>query len=412
VGILAVPVLRALSQSPAMLNAENFVAVGYVYWILLDPIQGAYDLFGASVEAVRYALVAVGISAAAMWAGTVARPWTIPSALLTVVAKPLDTAQLRWILLICFALGMSKFVYSVQFDLVEMFSYLGQDRWAAPWSRGALGGWDSFLDHTQYFGYVLPAIATLLVVRKGWLKLDSLLALALATVMVLFLAQGGGRRIIGVTVGAAIIVWILAQPGMKMSKLLGAIAGVFGLLLGMQFVLEIRSQGLDEFLARGAQFEYLHVDDNFLRLAQMIDLIPSEHPFVYIQQIIFVLVRPVPRVFWPEKPVSAGFELPTALGMEGVSLSTSIIGEWYLAFGWLAVVIGGWLHGRLAAWTSALRRDAAVGSNPIIYALAVMVLVSGIRSMQDLVLMSYAILAWVGVSWLLTRGRRRIFAAQ
>ena len=312
---------------------------------------------------------------------------------------------------ICFALGMAKYVHAVDFDLVEMFSYLGQERWAAPWGRGQLGGWDAFLDHTQYFGYLLPSLAMLLVLKRGWLRLDCLLALAAAAIMTLFLAQGGGRRIIGVTIGAAIIVWILAQPGLRLSKLVGVVVGLFGLLIGMQFILEVRSRGLEELFVRGAQFEYLHVDDNFLRLSQLIDLVPNEHPFVYLQQIVFILVRPIPRVFWEGKPVSPGFDLPSALGMEGVSLSSSIIGEWYLSFGWAAVIFGGWLHGRLAATANTLRDPRHAASNPVIYALAVMVLVSGVRSMQDLVIMSYAILAWFGVVWLIDRRPRRPRAA-
>ncbi len=89
--------------------------------------------------------------------------------------------------------------------------------------------------------------------------------------------------------------------------------------------------------------------------------------------------------------------------MKGVSLSTSIIGEWYLSYGWIAVLFGGWLHGRLAgsANSFAITDEQA---NPIVFALAVMVLVSGMRSMQDLVIMSYALVAWWGANRL-TRQR-------
>ena len=77
-GILAVPLIRLASRSPKVLNAENFVALGFVYWILLDPMQGAYDLLGTSDDAIELAVLAVGLSAAAMWAGTLGRPWPAP----------------------------------------------------------------------------------------------------------------------------------------------------------------------------------------------------------------------------------------------------------------------------------------------------------------------------------------------
>ena len=151
-GILFVPTVRALSGSASLLNAENFVALGFVYWILLDPIQGAYDLYATSEEAIRYALIAIGVSATCMWAGVLAQPWRMPSSIVGVASDPLDSPALLKIILVCFLLGMSNFLYSVDFDLPEMFSYLGEDRWSAPWGRGQLGGWDAFMDHVQYFG--------------------------------------------------------------------------------------------------------------------------------------------------------------------------------------------------------------------------------------------------------------------
>jgi hypothetical protein len=403
-GILTVPAIRVFSGSKSTLNAENFVALGFVYWILLDPIQGAYDLSDASDEAIRYALSAVGVSAAAMWAGTLGAPWRVPRFFVDVATMPLKNATLMKIIAICFLLGMANYVYSVNFDLWEMFSYLGEPRWTAPWSRGQLGGWDAFLDHTQYFGYVLPSLAALLVVRRG-LRPDSVLALVAAVIMVLFLSQGGGRRIVGVSLGAAIIVWTLAQPSLKVRNIVGAAAAVIGVLVLMEFMLEIRSQGFEGFVESGTGYDYLHVDDNLLRLAQIIEIVPAEHPFVYLKQIFFVMVRPIPRIFWEGKPIDPGFDLPYAVGLEGVSLSTSIIGEWYLCLGWAAVIFGGWLHGRLASATNALREGKVAQNNPVVFGLAVMVLVSGVRSMQDLIIMSYAVLAWFGVSWLVARRR-------
>ena len=111
-------------------------------------------------------------------------------------------------------------------------------------------------------------------------------------------------------------------------------------------------------------------------------------------------------MFWPDKPVDPGFDLPKDVGMKGVSLSTSIIGEWYLGWGWPAIFIGGWIHGRLAKAANTLRDQGKVSSNPIVYGLAVMVLVSGMRSMLDLVIMSYALVAWWGVNRLLSRRSR------
>src|SRR5688500_4848605 len=62
-GILLVPILHAIRRSPALLYAENLVAVGFVFWLLLDLIQGAYDLRETTDSAIRDAFIAIGVSA-------------------------------------------------------------------------------------------------------------------------------------------------------------------------------------------------------------------------------------------------------------------------------------------------------------------------------------------------------------
>ena len=398
-GILLVPITRAIRRSPALLNTENFIALGYVFWLLLDPIQGAYDLRDAADWAIRDAFIAIGVSAAVMWIGVAGRPWPLPRWVAELASRPMDTKTVARLVPVCSVLGMFNYAYSTNFNIPEMWSYIGMQRWAAPWGRGQLGGWGSFRDQMTYFGYVLPSLTALLIARRGF-SLQSWVGIVASGIMLAFLSQGGGRRLIGVTVGAALLVWIQAQPVLKVRALVMAGAIAVGMAAFMQFMLSIRTIGYEEYLFRGGrEYDYLHVDDNYLRLSQVIQLVPAEHPHVEYRQIWFTLVRPVPRVFWPNKPLDPGFDLPSILGMKGLSLSTSIIGEWYLSYGWFTVVLGAWLHGRLARTANSLRETEQFHANPIVYGLAVMILVAGMRSMQELVLMSYALVAW----WIVNR---------
>ncbi len=396
--LVLVPALRALSGSDCTTNAENFVAVGYVFWLLLDLMQGAYDLGEASPRGLRLALISVGISAAAMWLGAAMRPFRLPKWLIDGASRHLDTQTIGKAVPICLVLGMFNFAYSVDFDLPEMFSYVGQNRWAAPWNRGQLGGWEAFRDQAPYFGYVLPSLAAVLIAREGLFKFRSMFAIACSALMLLFLAQGGGRRIVGVTIGAALMVYAQLNADRRARNILVIGVGVVALAWTAQFILNIRTAGYQEYKEQGSGYDYLHIDDNFLRLAQIIDIVPQRRDHVYAQQILFTLVRPVPRVFWPGKPVDPGFDLSSEVGLKGVSLSSSIIGEWYLAWGWYAVLIGAWLHGRLASTANTLREFGRRVSNPVIFSMTVMVLMAGMRSMQDLVLMSYALAAWWAVN--------------
>ena len=405
--IAIVPLLRTLNgKSQAATNAENFVAVGYIAWLLLDLIQGAYALNEAKDESLRLALIAIGLSAAAMWIGASMSPWALPRWIADGVNVQLPTETLARAVPICFALGMFNFLYSVDFNVPLMFSFIGEQRWAMPWGRAQLGGWGSFRDQMSYFGYVLPSLAALLIARKGLFNSRSLFAVACSLVMLVFLSTGGGRRIVAVAAGSGLVVWVQATGGLRMRNIAIVVVGAVLLATAAQFMLNIRTRGYAYYTATASSDDdYLHVDDNFLRLAQVIELVPLRRPFVEYQQLIFTLVRPIPRVFWPGKPVDAGFDLPTEVGLKGVSLSTSILGEWYISYGWFTIIVGGWLHGRLASTANSLRELGHKTGNPIVYAMAVMVLLAGMRSMQDLVLMSYALVAWWAVSRYVSTGQ-------
>ena len=138
--IIVVPLMRALTGAATKMNAENFVAIGFVFWVLLDLIQGAYDLRGASDDALQQALIAVGLSSAAMWLGVAGRPWRLPRGLLELASTPLDSATIGRLVPVCFCLGMLNYAYAVGFDIPVMFSYLGEHRWAAPWARESTCG--------------------------------------------------------------------------------------------------------------------------------------------------------------------------------------------------------------------------------------------------------------------------------
>lgn len=393
-GILLVPIMRAIKRSPTLLNSENLVAFGFVFWLLLDLIQGAYELSEAADWALRDGFIAIGVMAAMMWLGVMGKPWPLPKWIAELAQTEMNTKTVGRLVPVCFLLGMFNFAFATNFDIPLMFSYIGEQRWAMPWGRGQLGGWDAFLDQMQYFGYVLPSLTALLIARRGF-NLQVAFSMLLSAIMVVFLSLGGGRRIIGVTIGAALIVWIQSQRTLNVRRLalVGICAGA--LLAGMQFMLNIRTVGYDTYAFTGdSDYDYLHVDDNFLRLSQVIQIVPAERDHIGFQQIWFTVIRPVPRVFWPNKPIDPGFDLPSIVGLKGVSLSLSIIGEWYLSFGWIGVALGGWLHGRLARTANRLREEEQYRTNPIVYGLAVMILVAGMRSMIELVLMSYALVAW------------------
>ena len=409
-GLATAPVVTGLRYPKALLRGESLLALAPIYWLLLDLLQGVYAMDEIAADQVRLAFLAIGLFVVTVWLGAIRRSWKIPNVLISSVSQEFSINTYFGLALACFFIGMLKFAIPCDFNVFEMAGYLGQERWAAPWGRGQLGGWDAFLDHLQYFGYLVPVLTVVIGRRVGLRNLRTLICIAISCVMALFLAQSGSRRVIGVVAGMALILWVLDQPRLRVKHLVTSAFAIVVLLIALQLMLEYRNVGLSVLVGQAevpsGRFEkkqileeqHLRVDDNFYRLCQIIQLIPESYPFVYHKYLIYVLVRPVPRVFWPEKPVDPGFDLPAALGVEGVSYSYSVIGELYMSLGLIGIALGGWFYGRVASMASALLARCTTQGALVIYSIVVMALFSGMRSILELILVSYVVLAWVGLS--------------
>jgi hypothetical protein len=418
-GLATAPFAAAARQPKAILRGESLLALAPIYWVLLDLLQGVYSLDYITADEVRLAFIGIGLFVVMVWFGAIRRPWRVPAPLLRSVSQEFSLNTYFALAIACFLIGMLNFAVACDFNVSAMVHYLGQERWAAPWGRGQLGGWDAFLDHLQYFGYLLP-ILTVVIGRRASLRGPrTIICIGMSIVMTLFLAQSGSRRVIGVVAGMALVLWVLDQRQLRVKHWLLTAVTIVALLAALQIMLEYRNVGLGALVGNTdatmnsrreksqlLEMEHLRVDDNFYRLCQIIQLIPQSHPFVYHKYVLYVMVRPVPRVFWPEKPVDPGFDLPTALGVEGVSYSYSVIGELYMSLGLLGIALGGWFYGRVAAMASGLLKRTTTQGALVIYSIIVMALFSGMRSILELILVSYVVLAWVGISQLFVKLRQ------
>lgn len=404
-GLIVAPLLAMIKNLRALLRSEHLVVLSPIYWLLLDPIQSAYPMHGVSSDAIKWTFWAICLFVCGVWLATWMRPWRLPSLIARSASYVTPPRTLFKLILVFFFLGMLRFAIPCNFNPITMVEALSAPRWLAPWARGQLGGWDSFLDHMSYFGYLLPTLTVMLVQKRKWLSAIVVVSIALSLIMTAFLAQGGGRRIIGVVIGSALICWVIQHRVIRFRVAVGLIVGVVSLLAIMQLMLEVRTTGVDTAISDSSwklESEYLHIDDNFLRMSQVVDIVPDQHQYIYEKQIIFILIRPIPRVLWPGKPIDAGFDLPGKLEMQGLSLSFSAIGEFYLSAGMIAVLLGGFFYGKLARMISVLLVHQQ-GSSALVYSIGAMTLIAGMRSMQDLILMSYSILGWAVVSFIFFR---------
>jgi len=405
IGLLTAPLLGLRNSIQTILRTENLLMIGLIYWLLLDLLQGAYPI-DVSYDDVSLAFTALGTMAVGIWVGTLGTGWSPPQLVLRVAKRQFSSAMLFRALWVAFFLGMFYFAYSSDFDLSIMIEALGWCRFCAPWSTSESGGWNAFAVHLQYFGFVLPSLTVLIAHREGWLRPKAIVGTILSIVMVMFFAQGGGRRVIGVVIGAALLTWLVLQVRLRPKFLIGGLIGAILILVFMELMFQVRTFGYSaSYQETGLRSQALvRVDDNFLRLCQIMHLVPDVQPYVDLQPLYYALAMPIPRALWEGKPSDPGYNLPKLLGFRGASLSQSIIGELYAMHGLIVVFLGGLIFGRIAnMWNKIL--DVSGADRSMIYGIGVMILFTGLRSTLDLVIMSYGLLGWFVIVGLLPHTR-------
>jgi hypothetical protein len=406
-----------------VLRTENIIGMAAIYWLFMDLVTAIYDLPTVDRGAVRMSFLSSGSFVVIYWLATMQKPWKLPKAFMASCSFRPEVSVILPITTICFVIAMLAYAIPCGFDIGLMFKSLLGNRFSAPWSRDALGGWNAFIDHLVYFGYLLPTLATMLMRRKGLFHPATILGMIFAVLFLVFLMHSGARRIVGVCLGSALTYWVLDRERVRIWQLIMAAVTIAGVLWLMQAMLVFRTVGVGQIgfsnvavlawkTMQGGTGEAgapkgLAVDDNFYRLTQIHSIVPEHHPFVYGKYLFYVLVRPIPRVFWPDKPIDGGFQLQD-FDAKGASLSVSIVGEAWLSWGPYALIFTGWLFGRLARVNSPLF-DASSGTvGPMFYGYMTMILFVGWRSLQEVLLFSYALFGWIFATWIFfkIRGRR------
>lgn len=398
---LLLPIAAAAVRNfRSVLRAEHVMILGIIYWALLDLIQGVNNPRGVKYESVTGALACLGLLAGGIWAGSAIRRLPLPGVIRSAGSVKLTPDQVFFLLLFCFGVGITHYLISCGFDLELLIQSLGAPRFAAPWQVGRLGDWRTFQYHLTYFGQVVPTLTVVLAHQLGWQHGRTIVAVVCTVIMLAFLSSSGSRLEVGSVLGAAIATWVLLQPRITRRLAIGFTFTLIATLIWLQLMVMVRNQGLWKILGGEefrSDFGHLVVDDNFFRLTQVLDVMPEAYPHTYGGQIYYVLVRPIPRVFWPEKPINSGFDFEAAIGAPGdfVGLSYTVAGEFYLDFGFPMVAIGGFCYGLFAAMWNRLLIEGSGPARPLLYGLGLLAMFGGIRSQQVFMVKSFTVVAFL-----------------
>lgn len=406
IGLLAGPALSSLTDLRVWIRAESVMMVGLIYWLLLEPLGADYPAYQLTRESLVEAFVLIGLFGVLILVGSrlahlsygvAARP--------AAVERDFSTEWLFGVLLVASLLGLTARLVPCNFSPQCMIDGLFRARGEGPWNRGVIGDSSAIVSHLGYFGYLALPLTIALHHRLRRIDWRVVLGAVLATLFLLYLIRDGGRRLVGMALGAGFITWLLLQPRLGPRQVLTAAAAVLGMMALLQIMLVFRLSdgGVVSNLFSGNAFaenplDDVHVDNNFHYFVRTLDLIPEFRDFTGWEAIVYWAVRPIPRVFWPDKPISPGISIPYEMNEywgPNFTLTISAIGDWYIAFGvWsvaAAALLMGFLGGRLVlVWMGHTLRQK------LLYSLGLMWLFISLRSYLELILMTYPILAlWV-----------------
>lgn len=375
-----------------LLRGEHMLLLALVYWVLFEMLQGAF-VVQTSRSSVEREILLLGVTGLGFWLG--ANLWTSwrPRMLFEESHATWSETTIFLLIVIASGLGAWDFFYRSNFDVDTVTSSLLLPRFEAPWQREQLGDWSAFSAHLVFFGYTVPALTMLLAVRHGFLRPYALISYGLTLAIIALNSQGGGRRIVGVLLLSAVFCWLIEKRRLTVRRtaLLGV--ALFVLLVAMQYMLLYRNLGFGELGTPVEGWGYFHVDGNFLIIAHLLEFVPEAFPFVGWDYVFWAIVRPIPRVLWPGKPVDGGFDLAEVLGVPNTSIAISIAGELYLSYGYTAVLVGGIIYGRFASLVNGLLEGQRADINPVFPSLLLVWLFVGVRSMLEIMLLGYVLMA-------------------
>lgn len=394
-----------LEGAKGLLHANVLICTSIIYWLYLDLLQDRYVLDNLQSESIKTAFISVSIFVITIQI-TSNLTFKIPDLVVNASRFDISSKTLYASVFVCFSLAIFFFYKASYYDFNHMIRGLTKSRFASPWARGVTGGFDALLEHLKYFGYMLPPLTALHFMINRFSDYRNYVALLLTIGFSMFEFQGGGRRITGFLAGS-LLMTILIYKRFELQLrhfLFVGIAGI-GLLILLDMQLMFRNIGYTGMFDKYEinQLNEVRVDDNFLRLTQIIDLIPSQFPHSGMEYLVWSFSRPIPRAVWPNKPLGPGFDVANMVGAQGVTLTSTVVGESYASMGYVMIVIVGTIFGVLSGTLSQLL-DRKLGVMGVaLYAIGALALVGGVRSLPDLVVFSYAFLGLLLMYKLLSR---------
>jgi hypothetical protein len=318
-----------------------------------------------------------------------------PAWLDLLIQRPTSPKALLLIFWFSFFFGYLYMLLAVNFNVVAMLDWMLAPRFTQPWSRARYGDWRALLNEVGKIINLAPPIAGLILAKRERYPPAAYVSVILALLFCFFEGFAGGTR----NILAIYLVTFLVSYGVNLTKkrlieflVLCCLAAV-GFYQATTIMLTTREIGLKEYFRQGEvqlvapefQSPAFAVDLDLVNISQLTEKIPAVHPFLGFEVPYLCLIRPFPRALWPAKPEGLSMSIETALGVydDSHTVSTTFVGEAYMAGGVFGVVLAGMFFGIITRWWG---RFGSIDSSEfgfLIYASGFIAVTISLRSMFE-----------------------------
>jgi oligosaccharide repeat unit polymerase len=390
-----------------LVSGRNMVLFGIGVWYLLEAIMLPALLRTYTQEQYNFGVLCITLALAGFLLGY---HHTSGCSVFPVLGEKLtlfdDQTWLWRLVLFGAVIGFAPVVYVTGTQFSEMFEGMMGMRvtWGGVLGRGRYGdARAAFLELERFVGAVAPFAAILLVSRGSTVVQRLFCALVIAWPAIRAFGTGTRSSLIP-SVGSLLAVFFWkATPAWRKKMIYAALFSapfVYWLMAAI-----VVSRGTGAFAWQDREKAAYVGNEMFRELLFINKKVPAELPHQWGYSYYVQLVNPIPRFLWPDKPtMDAGLLLAKAYGIvteSGVaylSVSPGLIGEMYLEFGVVGILVlsffGGWL---VKGWDLILRYYSQSLAAMVYYSagLAVLLMMGRGFSMAALYgLLGLALLAW------------------
>jgi hypothetical protein len=295
-------------------------------------------------------------------------------------------------------LGYLNMLLAVQFNPIALIEGMLGPRFSEPWARGAIGGAGSLLSEWTLMLNAIPPLAGVLWNRRRQLNTVQLLLLLAILALTLFQGFSGGTRNVLVGYMATFLMgYLLTLPRHTLWNTvipIGVAIAVIG--YASYHMLEFRTMGLRSYITNRVYESdtvrtTLAVDYNLWSIGLLVDAFPRKHDFIGSEVLTWALVKPIPRVFWPEKPLGLSVSIEEVVGAQGWTVAATYLGEAYMMAGNTGVIGVSLGFGMLCGWWNRLALQRQSDYAMLVFALGFFALGVSMRSMFWLTTMALPI---------------------